>query len=297
MIEKPTIVITSIGRTGTEFFAKLFADVIPNSTSLHEPDIFKFQGVDKKMEHYGRQILQAGIWRMVFLKAFGKWTLVNLSDSRFLGNLSDPQVVKKLHEQRSGFVFKVPGSVYIESNLGYYGMLDVMPEVFRNHKAVYIVRDGRDWIRSMLNWGEVYGKEGVRKLFAHEWPAASKIPGDPWAEIWHTLPRFEKLCWAWVRLNEFALNSISKNPNARVFQFEKIFTGEGRYHILDDLVGFVTDLPGINPQVLGGTEGWLEQKIHQSTDQFPAWEQWSVDQKRQFKKVCGPLMDRLGYHI
>jgi hypothetical protein len=297
MIEKPSILITSIGRTGTEFFAKLFADILQDCTSLHEPDIFKFTGVENKLEHYSQQTQRAGIWRMLFLKALGKWTLVKLSDSRFIGTLDYRKATQELYNQRLGFISKMPGDVYVESNLGYYGLIDVMPEVFKNHRAIYIVRDGRDWIRSMFNWGEVYGKQGIRKWISHKWPAATDVPGDPFAEKWDSLSRFDQLCWAWTRLNEFALNSISKNPNARLWHFEDIFTGEKRYEYLNNLVAFSTSMPGIGPERLNATDGWLERRIHQSSDGFPAWEKWTAEQKAQFEKTCSPLMEKLGYKV
>ncbi len=298
MIEKPSILITSTGRTGTEFFAKLFADIIPNCTSLHEPDIFKFNGVEKRLAYYRQQTQRAGIWRMFFLKAIGKWNLAKLSDSRVLGHLSYHQSVSNLQDQRIGFITKMPGTVYIEANLGYYGLLDVIPDVFKHHKEIYIIRDGRNWVRSMVNWGEVYGKKGIRKYFSHRWPAASDIPDDPYAEKWDNLSRFEKLCWAWTKLNGYALNSISKNPHVRVFHFERIFSGEERYQYLNDLVTFATSLPGIDHElIIGKTNGWLEQKIHQSSNEFPGWEKWTTEQRHQFEKMCGQLMEELGYAL
>jgi len=82
MIEKPTILITSIGRTGTEFFSKFFGDGIPDCTSLYEPNTIALTG---NFEQYAEQIRRAGIWRMVFLKAMGKWSLAKLSDARLTG--------------------------------------------------------------------------------------------------------------------------------------------------------------------------------------------------------------------
>lgn len=294
---KPTILITSLGRTGTEFFAKLFADIIPGCTSLHEPDIVQVVGIENKVEHFIQQTRRAGIRRMLFLKALGQWTLVKLSDARFLGSLNDQLAAKKLHDQRMDFVSKLPGSIYVESNIGYYGLLDVIPNVFANHAAVYVVRDGRNWIRSAMNWGEAYGKKGLRKLISHKWPTASDVPGDHYAKNWDTLSRFEQLCWAWSRLNEYALNTVSKNPQARVFCFEKIFLGEERYQYLNDLVTFATSLPGIDPESIDRTDGWLERKIHMSSNQFPGWEKWTTEQKHQFEQICGPLMEKLGYTL
>jgi len=295
MIEKPTIVVTSIGRTGTEFFAKLVADILPDCTSLHEPDIIKFPRGKNGFEYYSQQIQRAGFWRMIILKAFGNWTLVKLSDSKFLGNLKLSDATDSLHGQRNEFISRTPGSVYVESNLGYYGLLDAIPHVFKNHKTIYIVRDGRDWVRSMMNWGEVYGKGMVRGLFAHKWPTAKNKKNDEYASQWDGFSRFEKLCWAWSRLNEYALSTISKNPHARLYRFENIFLDKNRYQSFNDLVSFAVSLPGIEIQRLGSINGWLEQKIHQSSSQFPAWEQWTVNQKRKFEEICGTQMEKLGY--
>jgi hypothetical protein len=297
MIEKPSILITSLGRTGTEFFARLFAHILPDSTSLHEPDIFQNAGIDDKYGHFLGQVRRAGPWRMLILKTLGKWTLVKLSDERFLKQVNQIQATRALSNQRKGFIASMPGPVYVEANIGYYGLLDITPLVFRDHRAIYIVRDGREWVRSHMNWGEFYGKHGLRKLISHNWPSASDIPGDPSAMAWGAFSRFERLCWAWSKLNEYALETISSNPNARLFHFEEIFFGEQRYQVLDDLVSFATSLPGLAPANRGSTQGWLEKRTHQSTAGFPAWEDWTENQKSEFRHLCGPLMERLGYEL
>jgi hypothetical protein len=173
---------------------------------------------------------------MVFLKALGKWNLIQLSDSRFLGTLNHAQAVHQLYAQRADFISKLPGSTYIEANLGYYGLLDVIPHAFKHHRTIYIIRDGRDWIRSMLNWGEGYGKQGIRKHFSHKWPAANEIPNDQYAEKWNRFGNFEKFCWAWARLNEYALKTAATNSQTCIFHFEKIFYGEGRYEYLSEFI-------------------------------------------------------------
>lgn len=296
-ITKPAILITSIGRTGTQFFARLFAELLPDSTTLHEPDIFQNTGVESPLAHYLLQVRRAGIWRMLFLKALGKWTLVSVSDSRFLGRLDEGGAVRRLIAQRKAFVEEMPGSAYVESNIGYYGLLDIIPAAFGEHRAIYIVRDGRDWVRSHMNLGEFYGKRGFRKLISHNWPTASEVAQDPYAQEWHGFSRFEKLCWAWSKLNEYALASLSKNSQARLFGFEAIFAGDDKDERLYDLVSFATSLSGIRPIGMSATAGWLERKINQSNREFPAWEEWSLRQKDFFRRICGPLMERLGYAL
>jgi hypothetical protein len=111
------------------------------------------------------------------------------------------------------------------------------------------------------------------------------------------MSRFEKICWAWVRLNEYALGTIEENPNARAFRFEDIFKSRDRYQHLATLVDFATDLPGIEPVPSQALDGWLDRKIHGSSGEFPAWPNWSAQQKEQFIQICGPLMESLDYDI
>ena len=295
MIRKPTIIVTSIGRTGTEFFAKFFSDILPNSTSLHEPDIFQNTGVKNKFGHYVGQVRRAGIWRMGVLKALGKWTLVKLSDARFTGRIDQQNAVRELNFHRRDFVAHMPGAVYVEANIGYYGLLDIMPSVFEHHKAIYIVRDGRDWVQSHMNWGEFYGKHGLRRLISHSWPGAKDLRADSYASEWDGFSRFERLCWAWSKMNEYALDTIANNSQVRLYRFEEIFSGEQRYRTLDELVAFATSIPGCGTIEHNRTDGWLERRIHQSPTGFPAWDQWTADETRQFDRLCGKLMSRLGY--
>ncbi len=297
MIEKPSILITSIGRTGTEFFARLFGEIVPNSTSLHEPDVIKFAGVESNTRHLFRQIQIAGIWRLFVLKTLGKWSIVKLSDLRLRGQLSSEDAARSLGKQRTGFIREVPGSIYIESNLGYYGLLDITPAVFCEHRVIYLVRDGRDWVRSMLDWNVLYRSETSTNSIGHVWPAATDLPGNPYADAWHRFSRFEKLCWAWATLNSYAIDSLSKNQDARLFRFEQVFSGPQRYESLNELVHFATDLHGLDASSIGQTDGWLERKIHGSSGKSPAPEAWTATQKRQFAEICGPLMERLGYDL
>jgi len=165
------------------------------------------------------------------------------------------------------FITNMPGTVYVEADLGSYGLLDAIPGAFKYHKEVYIVRDGRDWLRFMLNWGEVYGKKGVRNYLSHGWVTASSISEDPYAENWDRLSRFEKLCWPWTKLNRYALDSAVPNPQTRIFHVERIFLGKERYEYLGDLVEFATSLPGH-----GSCQGW---------------ERWTADQKGKVERMGG----------
>jgi hypothetical protein len=300
MIEQPTIIITSLGRTGTKFFHALFEEIIPDATSLHEPDVFnivQYRETGERIRQILKQIRESGVYNMIIRKALGKWSLIELSDARVRGELGYAEAVQQVLSQREEFVRSRSGSVYVEANIGYYGLIDVLRDVYEHCRIVYIIRDGRDWIRSHINWGQMYGKGKIRSMFAHTWPAASNMKDDPYRLQWKSMSRFERLCWAWVRLNEYALGTIQENPNARVFRFEDVFQSRDRYQHLADLVRFSTMFPNTETITTGSLEGWPDRQIHKSVTRFPLWEEWSTEQKGQFKAICGLLMKKLDYEF
>ncbi len=228
-------------------------------------------------------------------KALGRWSIIELSDKRVRGELDYASAVNKLIIQRSKFIETRQGSFYIESSPGYYGILDVCQQVFLHHRIAFMIRDGRSWVRSWMNWGHLYAKGPLRRVYAHTWPTAVEIKDDPYHNQWLHMSRFERICWAWTTLNQYALNTIVMNPNSKLFFFEEIFKAGDRYHNLYQLVTYLTDLPVVNPVEKPALKGWLEQKIHPSEADFPAWSDWSLKQKQQFEYICGPLMRQVGY--
>lgn len=297
MIEKPTIVITSLGRTGTKFFAELFNDIIPTSTSLHEPDILNFSlKKGKGIKYLKKQIKESGASNLIIKKAFGQWSLVKTSDKRFLKTINFDTVKKDLIRQRKNFISTCKGSYYIESNVGYYGLLDILPYVFSRHKAVYIVRDGREWVASNMKWGEMYGKGRLRKIFAHNWPEAKDVADDEYHDKWREMNRFEKLCWAWHKLNAFAIKNAENNPYAKWIRFEDVFISRDRYENLEKLVRFLTDMPD-KKIPWTSINGFLDKRIHQSSGYYPEWNKWQPSQQKIFQEICGDLMCKLGYEM
>ncbi|MFW6116706.1 MAG: hypothetical protein ACOC6F_03170 [bacterium] len=302
MIEKPAVIVTSLGRTGTKFFYALFRELIPGGLSLHEPDVLSFnvlsdRDVLSQIRFVLRQLEDAGIYNLIIRRTLRKWSLMELSDARVRGELSYAEAVKQVLDQRRGFVLSRTGLVYIEANAGYYGLIGVLKDVYAHHRVAYLVRDGRDWVRSHLNWGEMYGKGKIRRLVAHTWPTALEIRGDPYAEKWRMMSRFERICWAWTRLNGYALKSIQRNPDAEVFRFEDVFKSESRYQHLAELVDFATDMPGVEPVPPRALEGWLDRKIHESSGKFPAWPEWPSQHRGKFLEICGELMETLHYEL
>lgn len=307
VIEKPTIIVTSIGRTGTKFFHTLFREIISDGTVLHEPDFFKivrYKGLYERIRQIFKQIREVGAYNLVVRKALGQWSLVRISDDRLTERLSYEQAVAHVLDQRGNFVRSREGSIYVESNLGYYGLIDVLQDVFKHHRLIYIVRDGRTWVQSWMNWGlmhrgqgGMYGKGRLETLFGHKWPTAPEITGDHFRDHWSEMDEFEKLCWAWSRLNAYAIKKIGKNSNAQLYRFEDIFHGAGRYEHLAELIEFATTFPTLGVRSTHPWDGLLENSAQKSVGRFPSWDQWSQYRQDSFIKICAPLMQELNYGL
>jgi hypothetical protein len=298
MIKKPTIIITSLGRTGTAFFALLFDHLISDGTSIHEPDILTAgQGVRGII----KQLWEVGAYYAIF-KVLGQRSLVRLSDARLTGEISYADAAQNVLRQRQRFVRSRKGQVYIESSLGYYGLIDVLKETYRYHRVAYIIRDGRSWVRSFMNQGTdmlapMYAKGRLISKIVHTWPTALEFEDDAYRSKWLDMSRFERLCWAWGKLNTYAMGTLVENPDARLFRFEDIFISKNRYKHLAELVEFATAFPQFGPLTDHTIEGSLDRQVNPSVSRFPEWNQWSTEQKQHFQATCGSLMESLGYQL
>jgi hypothetical protein len=110
------------------------------------------------------------------------------------------------------------------------------------------------------------------------------------------MSRFERLCWAWAKLNGYALATIGRNPDASLFRFEDIFESEERYQNLACLVAFASEV--LDTRLTSeGLEGWLDTRINVGPNASSAWEDWSLEHKQAFDRICGALMEKLGYEF
>ncbi|MGM0504861.1 MAG: hypothetical protein ACQESQ_09600 [Bacteroidota bacterium] len=298
MINKPSIIITSLGRTGTKFFATLFSDIIPDATSLHEPDLFHFNLKQKKgVKFVFYQIEKSGFYNLILKKILGDWSLIKLSDDRIKGLLNNSNVKSKIYKQRKKFIDNKAVNIYIESNLGYYGLIDLLPKVFDQHNILFVIRDGRFWVDSWMNWGfSIYNKSNIRKAIGHNWPMACEFETDPYKNVWNHMSNFEKLCWAWSKLNTFALDCLKQNPNAQLVRFEDIFEADNRYDNLKVAVDFATQFNDGTKLEYKPLDGWLENKVHTSGKKSSS-DNWTKQQNETFQRMCGPLMEKLGYEM
>lgn len=296
MIKKSSIIISSLGRTGTTFFKHFFRTHFPQIASFHEPATIHYKSphlaADLKfnLKHFGFS-------NTIVKKALGRWGILSLSRRRILGRLSDEEAVQRIIKERQSFVDSFPQKYYLESNYHYYGLLDLLEKVFCNFRSIYIIRDPRDWVRSYINLFGWYHYSDLNMHIRNRL-SAKDFPADPWALSWRNFSQFEKLCWAWNKQNSFVLESVKNiNPkNFRLFRFEDIFNEKNGYQDFFELIDFVCSLDPKNLKTAPEMRADIGQKVHKPKKYFfPRWPEWTAVEAKILDKHCARTMERVGY--
>ena len=147
-----------------------------------------------------------------------------------------------------------------------------------NPRILHLVRDGRAVVRSLMN------RVAFASADLDHTGRLGPRPDDPYANEWPQMNRFSRVCWYWAATNR----SLTEH-HLPIVRLEDII---GSYEAFDEQ--FLRPLgihlaPGI----------WREQILKPQnvgkTSTFPAWEDWTDEQKCQFEAICGPVMSDLGY--
>lgn len=152
-------------------------------------------------------------------------------------------------------------------------MKAVLPEA----KQFQIVRDPRNVLRSLMS-RELLGKKDPMNA------VITPPKGDPYAEKWPHMSRFEKLCWLWAADNKF----IRENVNHTI-KFESLRTD---FDYFDKQV-----LNFLELEVSSDTWNSEMEVIYNSTPRhtFPKYPDWSEENKQHFERICGEEMAHYGY--
>ncbi|GBE06030.1 hypothetical protein BMS3Abin10_01672 [bacterium BMS3Abin10] len=144
---------------------------------------------------------------------------------------------------------------------------------------LHLVRDGRDVIRSLISRGTYSGNHSVYYDFQPHIV-------DEYSDRWNKLSEFEKTCWLWQWENKYMRQHIDQRA-----RFEDIISSYAlfRKQILEPL----------------GIE--LEKAVWQASVQRPknvtkeyaigSWDDWTVEQQKQFIRICSKEMQEYGYEI
>ncbi len=183
-------------------------------------------------------------------------------------------------------------------------------------RFVYVKRDGRDVVRSLINWhnqmfGSIYrecadttglskrAKAAVSKLplelDGSDYARPRPGPEDMWFEQWEQFSRLEMTAWYWSRANEAILDALEAVPHEQWIAID--YTAP----TVEDLVGVreFLGLTGISEravqETLAAKLNSLDQRVGESGT-WPAWLDWAPADRVRFDAIASRTMRRLGYY-
>ncbi len=200
----------------------------------------------------------------------------------FYGELNLPNYYR-LKLQYINRVVKNDADVYGEVNGCLRHHIGEIGELF-NAKIGYVLRDGRDVVRSMMN----------RAVYTQNIDPLRTYPKktDRFYKEFQRMVRFEKCCWAWAMETERALSRIrDKAADCKFLRFEE-FTEDIR--ALYDICNYFEIKHG--KQYIGEKD--LNKKINVSpSNAFPRYDQWTKTQREQFNRIAGEVNISIGYAL
>lgn len=206
--------------------------------------------------------------------------------------------------------------IYGEKDLQVFDWLPHYRTLF-NGRFVYVKRDGRDVVRSLLDYhtqvnGNFYREapdeaplsDGARHRLS-DLPASAVLterarprpmPGDPWYDRWSELSRLQMTAWYWAHVSIAGLRHLQAMPPSR---WRTIDTSNG-IHVdqVQELFNFL-EIEGFDADsvasVLDSGVNTIEAVARRSIERMPRWPQWPDAMRREFDEVAGAAMSELGF--
>lgn len=251
-----TIFIVSTGRTGTTFLINYLSSAFPNCKAVDERNFYTF--------------------RLLSNMRFSKLISTNIS------KLIISKLRSDLHNQ--GHLDLDYYDYYIEFN-SLVGVIDILAELFPESKFIHIVRDPRDYVRSVMNWGSFRGIKGIFNRFLPYWTLRLI------QKNWHSYTEIEILSHLWDMRNreiERELSYVKQEQKVRL-KFEDIFLSED-YEGLKRLQAFIGLDEEIKMEIMKKTD-----RNASKSDLLLRWSEWNTMQCQQLYKICHELMNKYGY--
>jgi hypothetical protein len=169
--------------------------------------------------------------------------------------------------------------VYGEVNSVLRRHAEALQAAFPEAGFLHLVRDGRDVVRSMYSaTAMLEGDPNTQDIYPRE--------GDPYADEWPQMSRFERVCWYWRVENRYLRQYIDA-----FVRFEDVLAShEGfREGLLEPL--------GLELPEPVWAEAVDRPKNPTRDYDLPAWPDWNEERKQAFAEICGEEMRAFGYDL
>ena len=205
--------------------------------------------------------------------------------------------------------------VYGEKNVTLTVFIPHLHDLFKC-KFIYLRRDGRDVVRSLMNWhnkkfGSVYREcRDAGRLNPEARHRAGKLPvhmdtsdysrprPQPDSELyaeWDSLSRQEMCAYYWSTINEIALQHVEALPPGTSTTLD--YTAPRPEDVLE-----ASKFCGLKGLSLGRIQELLQSNINSlkdrgtdDSDLHADWKNWDGGERRRFERIAGASMKRLGY--
>jgi hypothetical protein len=256
------IAIVSTGRTGTKALATHLSAAYANVLALHEPPPTRF-------------------------------TLRRASNKALCGRISKERLTKVLTRHRRQMLAAMSQSVYVESNPGLSGFLDVLGDVFPRLQILHVVRDPRTYVASAINWGVFSGLKGMLVSLVPYWlPKPQNVRPRPDEPSYAKMSGIQRLAWHWKLVNEFLDRGAALyGERYQRVKFEDLFARDGS--------GFArfANWAGLPPTGDLAAAANAENVNASKPAGSRKFDQWSEEEKNSLLHYCAPLMRAYGYEL
>lgn len=231
--------------------------------------------------------------------------------------LSDEAIDKALAESvvARASTFSKEYEVYGEKNVTFAPFITKMHEKL-GCKFIFLKRDGRDVVTSMINWhehkfGNFYKEanskgnpsndalQAAKNLLTYQDISDFSRPRPTKDHTlyyeWSSLSRFEMCSYYWSRINKLYLQELAKIPKEAYIELD--YTNVTAQKLVE--VGEFLGLKGFEYQTI---DEMLNKKINSleyrghSSGAFPKWNEWDSTLREQFDRFASGMMYKLGYY-
>jgi hypothetical protein len=211
-------------------------------------------------------------------------------------------ITKSKHERIREVLKK--GKIYGDKNPNYLHFVQEISELW-DCKFLFLIRDGRDVVRSCMDFhparGPGYGRyeDDEESMMTQPednfWDFSRIRPKktSPEHKVWRMMTPFQKFAWGWADFNRILSEKAEKLDPSR---YRWIDMTKMQAEDIKDIFRFL-GLEGFDMQKV---ELLLRSRVNatilEESNCFPAWPEWDKELLGTFDKYAGKMMKQLGYY-
>lgn len=210
------------------------------------------------------------------------------------------------------------GVIWGDKDQQMYPWLPYYRDVF-NSKFVFVQRDGRDVVRSMMDYhynvvGHMYLEKkdndllhpesrirldslDPKRLSEIDFSRSRPAPGERYYDDWHDFSRLQMFAWLWSNANLVALRDLHRFNNEIWTRIN--YSGNDLVNRFESVYKFLC-LKGFSSlkikKILNEKINNINDKFKGAIKRYSSWDGWSEKERSNFDLIARPAMVELGYY-